>query len=114
MKVVSISQITKENRELGETWAKRLEAEGLLFGRPVCGSGWVIATRLQEGTISTFEEAKKLFMEKATEEGIHSYLIHWKDWKTEYVYGESATDAFNKAGIGAGALSALDYYEEVA
>ena len=43
-----------------------------------------------------------------------TFILHWKfDNKTETIYGESISDAFMRAGYGAGALGALDYYEEV-
>lgn len=42
-----------------------------------------------------------------------TFILHWLDNRTETVYGESISDAFMRAGYGAGALRALDYYEEV-
>lgn len=42
------------------------------------------------------------------------FRLHWKDGKTEVVEGNTIADACNKAGIGAGALAALDYYSECA
>ena len=41
------------------------------------------------------------------------YKLHWLDGKIEIIEGENAVDAFNRAGIGRGALAALDYYEEI-
>jgi len=41
------------------------------------------------------------------------FRLHWLHGKTEIIEGNDITDAFNKAGYGAGALRALDYYEEV-
>jgi len=41
------------------------------------------------------------------------YILHWLTGKTETVEGTSIADAFNRAGYGAGALPALDWYEEV-
>ena len=40
------------------------------------------------------------------------YLLHWLGGKTEPVEGTDIADACRKAGIGGGALTALDYYEE--
>ncbi len=37
------------------------------------------------------------------------YEFHWRDGKVEYVKGKSETDAAHRAGIGNGALTALDY-----
>ena len=41
------------------------------------------------------------------------YKLYWLDGRTEIIYGNDTVDAFNRAGIGRGALRALDYYEEV-
>lgn len=41
------------------------------------------------------------------------YKLYWLDGKTEMIEGYNVVDAFNRAGIGRGALSALDYYEEI-
>ena len=41
------------------------------------------------------------------------FKLYWLDGTTEIIKGRDAVDAFNSAGIGAGALRALDYYEEV-
>ena len=42
------------------------------------------------------------------------FKLYWLDGKTEVVSGRNIDDAFNKAGYGAGALRALDYYEPLA
>ena len=42
-----------------------------------------------------------------------TYIIHWLDGKAEIIKGNDATEAFRNAGIGRGALAAIDYYEEV-
>jgi hypothetical protein len=44
---------------------------------------------------------------------MNQFILHWLDGKTEVIEGNSIEDAFNRAGIGAGALRALDYYEMV-
>ena len=41
------------------------------------------------------------------------YKLYWLDGKTEIIEGYNVVDAFKRAGIGRGALSVLDYYEEV-
>ncbi len=43
---------------------------------------------------------------------MRTFVLHWKDGKVEEIAGTSPVDAFNRAGIGPGALNALDYYEE--
>ncbi len=41
-----------------------------------------------------------------------TYILYWLDGTTQKISGTSITDAFMRAGYGAGALSALDYYKE--
>ena len=41
------------------------------------------------------------------------FKLHWLDGKTEIIKGENIANAFMKAGLGEGSLSALDYYEQV-
>lgn len=41
------------------------------------------------------------------------YKLHWLDGKKEIVSGETIADAFTKAGYGAGAIRALDWYEPI-
>lgn len=40
------------------------------------------------------------------------FKIHWLDGKVEIVEGRDFPDAFRSAGLGAGAVKAVDYYEE--
>ncbi len=42
-----------------------------------------------------------------------NYILHWKTGQTEKVSGENIADAMTHAGYGAGAVRALDYYEEM-
>jgi hypothetical protein len=51
---------------------------------------------------------------------LRSFRLHWLDGSTEDVETDSTTSreeacaaAMNQAGIGAGALAALDYWEEL-
>lgn len=44
---------------------------------------------------------------------MQKFRLHWLDGKTEIVEGNYIADACRRAGIGNGALPALDYYEEV-
>ena len=41
------------------------------------------------------------------------YKLYWLDGRTEIIEGNDTVDSFNRAGIGHGALRALDYYEGV-
>ena len=41
------------------------------------------------------------------------FLLHWLDGKTEEAQGTSISNAFTNSGYGAGAVPALDYYEEI-
>lgn len=42
-----------------------------------------------------------------------TFKLFWLDGKEEIVKGTDIANAMNKAGYGAGALAALDYYEEI-
>lgn len=42
-----------------------------------------------------------------------TFRLIWLNGKSEIVKGTSIADAFTRAGYGAGALGALDYYETV-
>jgi hypothetical protein len=41
------------------------------------------------------------------------FILHWLGGKIETVEGFDIADACRRAGIGGGALAALDYYQEV-
>lgn len=41
------------------------------------------------------------------------FKLHWLHGKTDTVEGLDIADAMNRAGIGNGALPALDHWEEV-
>lgn len=41
------------------------------------------------------------------------WKFYWFDGKVEVGIGETVKDAFTSLGYGAGAVRALDYYEEV-
>lgn len=41
------------------------------------------------------------------------FRLHWFAGKAEDIWGENVQDAFYRAGIGNGAMAALDYWEEV-
>lgn len=41
------------------------------------------------------------------------FILHWLDGSTNVVYGHTIAQAFTNAGYGAGAVRALDYWEEV-
>jgi hypothetical protein len=43
---------------------------------------------------------------------IKFFKLHWLTNEKEIIHGTSIADAFTKAGYGAGALRALDYYSE--
>lgn len=42
-----------------------------------------------------------------------TFILHWLDNSEEKVSGIDIADACRKAGLGAGAIRALDYYEEI-
>ncbi len=41
------------------------------------------------------------------------FRLHWRDGKKEEIKGSDIADAMRHAGIGGGAIRALDYYEEI-
>ena len=45
--------------------------------------------------------------------GDKTFVLHWLDESTEKICGPDISTAFTMAGYGAGALIALDYFEEV-
>jgi hypothetical protein len=42
----------------------------------------------------------------------NTYTVYWLDGKKEIVKGTSISDSFRKAGLGGGALRAVDFYAE--
>lgn len=40
------------------------------------------------------------------------FRLYWRDGKTEVVEGRDIADAVTKAGYGAGAMGALDFYDK--
>jgi len=44
---------------------------------------------------------------------MNKYRLHWLSGNTQIVEGHDIADACNRAGIGGGAIGALDYYENV-
>ncbi len=52
-------------------------------------------------------------LEEEENKSIKTYELHWLTSEVEIVEGTSIADAFRKAGYGAGALRALDYYRRV-
>lgn len=40
------------------------------------------------------------------------YKVYWLDGTSELIQGNDITDAFNKAGYGAGAINAIDFYSD--
>ena len=41
------------------------------------------------------------------------FKIYWLDGREEIIEGETSASAFTKAGYGAGAVRAIDYYKQV-
>lgn len=59
---------------------------------------------------SEFDCIKQMF--KIPDSTEKTFILHWNDNKTEEIKGNSISNAMMKAGIGGGALIALDYWEE--
>ena len=49
----------------------------------------------------------------AQERLIRRFRFHWRDGKKEEANGDDVAKAFAALGYGGGAISALDYYEEI-
>ena len=43
---------------------------------------------------------------------MNTFILHWRDGKKERVYGWTIKEAVQDAGIGHGAMNALDYWEK--
>jgi len=56
---------------------------------------------------------KQMFGDVQEEKIINTFKFYWLDGKVEHGHGLNVTDAFSKLGYGAGAMNALDYYEEL-
>ena len=56
--------------------------------------------------IERLEEIAAKYTEK-------TFIIHWLDGKVQTITGTDIKDAFYRAGFGAGAIAACDYWEEV-
>jgi hypothetical protein len=81
-----------------------------------------IVTYKNEDMISLFDtdllnlcidKLKELMPSKTDIKNTKIYILHWKDGKNQKVSGENIADAMTHAGYGAGAIPALDYYEEM-
>lgn len=104
-----VGYLMSENGDtLISKWIDDLENSGLLFGTR-CGYTSMLRKAYIDGEIKTFDDVLKF--NEQHDDHLNAYKLYWLDGKTEIVRGLSASDAFNKAGIGRGALPALDYYE---
>ena len=69
---------------------------------------WTIPVKYgtDQGDIERLEEIAAKYTEK-------TFILHWLDRKEQTIVGTDIKDAFNRAGYGAGAVAAVDYWEEV-
>jgi hypothetical protein len=51
-------------------------------------------------------------MQLPTMDDTKIFTLYWRDGKREIVTGTSPVEAMNRAGYGAGAVAALDFYAE--
>ena len=68
----------------------------------------IIAVIRKDGgdiAVSRLQELHKKLLDK-------TFVIHWRDGSKNEVVGPSIEAAFTAAGYGAGAVGAIDYYEE--
>ena len=100
--------MSEEGDILISKWIDDLENSGLLF-RTKGEYAYILRKAYIDGDIKTFDDVLK-FNEQC-DDHLNAYKLHWLDGKTEVIRGLSASEAINMAGIGRGALHALDYYE---
>ena len=50
---------------------------------------------------------------KQTKQGERVFRLHWIGGQTEEIKGPSLAEAMTQAGYGAGAVRALDYFEDI-
>lgn len=64
---------------------------------------------------AAIEELKAEIAELKEGVRLKKYRLHWKGTKgeTQEITGTDIANAFNRAGIGAGALRALDFWEPI-
>jgi hypothetical protein len=67
-----------------------------------------------ENILAATDTERKVFGDLLPSEPEKTFLLHWigQD-KPEEVKGENIARTFTAAGIGAGAIAALDWYEEI-
>lgn len=100
--------MSEEGDTLISKWIDDLENSGLLF-RTRCECTSILRKAYIDGEVKTFDDVIKF--NEQYDDRLNAYKLHWLDGKTEVIRGLSASEAFNRAGIGRGALPALNYYE---
>jgi len=71
----------------------------------------VIALR-KLSEIDRITSIEKKILDAVDRTKIKKFKLHWLDGHTDIVEATSISDAFSKSGYGAGAIPALDYYED--
>jgi len=67
---------------------------------------------VDQSDIERLEDIAAKYTEK-TRHTVKTFLLHWRDGADETITGTDIKDAFRGSGYGAGAVAALDYWEEV-
>lgn len=66
-----------------------------------------------DGDEDRIEEALNALQDKVSKySNDYAYVLYWLTGDAQEVYGPNINAAMNNAGIGAGALSALDFYDQ--
>lgn len=92
---------------LGGTWVEDGPHHGVLGGLVHFDRTFVFASKEDASLAELLLVTVKPVIKKE-----QMFTIFWRDGKREVLPGETAADAFNKAGYGAGALGALDFYSK--
>jgi hypothetical protein len=108
-----IPNIPEEYIKKAADWVNKLTADGKLYKRPAFGASIELGRAIYTGKLTTYSEAIK-YAEDTWKGNLNAYKLHWYGGNTEIIYGIDEVSAFNDAGIGRGALRALDYWEKLA
>ena len=101
-----ISKIHAMVEALGGTWVEDGPHHGVLGGQVHFDRHFVFTSKEDASLAELLLNNTAPLTAKKKE-----FTVFWRDGKREVQPGDTIADAFNKAGYGAGALGALDFYE---
>jgi len=93
------------------------KVEDCKCGDPICTSAQISGVVTGQGAIKRelanhVVELHNEFLKKDITPTMQKFILHWRGGMSDQVVeGCDITDACNRAGIGQGAIPALDYYE---